>query len=114
MSHPASKVSETKRTMVSRRTIYEAWQLWERAYFRSDGCLHGWANVERADDKTAPHGYAHQIAPFAIKQPQRPQSPELHAQPRISVWDRGVTRAHQVKKQKRVEFIQQVSEQNGH
>ena len=42
----------------------------------------------RADDKTAPHGYAHQIAPFAIEQPQRPQSPEPQAQPRISVWDR--------------------------
>ena len=68
----------------------------------------------RADDKTAPHGYARQIAPFAIEQPQRPQSPEPRAQPRTSVWDRGVTRAHQVKKQKRVEFIQQVSEQNGH
>ena len=65
----------------------------------------------KADDKTAPHGYAHQISPFAI---EPPQSLELRAQPRISVWDRGVTRARQVKKQTRVEFIQQISEQNGH
>ena len=66
----------------------------------------------KTDDNTAPHGYAHQIAPFAIEPPQRPQSPE--PQPRISVWNRGVTRAHQAKKQKSVEFIQQISEQNGH